>query len=55
LGKIHRQGLYRGSKKGRDPNDPGMGSKMPPGRDFMELEVQNWVAKGRRVEYQVFS
>jgi hypothetical protein len=52
---VHKRGLYRGSKKGRDPNDLGMGSKIPAGRDSIAPKVQNEVAKGRRVEYQVFS
>jgi hypothetical protein len=52
---MHRRGLYRGSKKGRNPTDLGMGSKMPVGRDSMAPKVQNHVAKGRRVEYKDFS
>jgi hypothetical protein len=51
---MHRRGLYRGLKKGRDPTDPGMGSKMLAGRDSMAPKVQNQVAKGRREEYKVF-
>jgi hypothetical protein len=36
---MHRQGLYRGLKKGRDPNDPGMGSNMLAGREYMAPKV----------------
>jgi hypothetical protein len=42
-------------KKGRDPNDPGMGRKMPAGRNYMAPNVLNQMAKGRREEHQFFS
>ena len=54
-GIVHRRGIYRGSEKTRDPIDPGMGSKMPAGRNPVAPKVQNKVAKGRGEEYQVFS
>jgi hypothetical protein len=42
-------------KKGRDPNDPGMGETILAGRNSMAPKVSNQMAKGRREEYQVFS
>ena len=54
-GMVHPRGIHRGSEKRRDPNDPGMGSKMPAGRNSVAPKVQNKVAKGGGEEYQVFS
>ena len=52
---MHRRGIHRGSKQRRDPNELGMGSKMPAGRNPMLPKLQNKVAKGRGEKYQVFS
>jgi hypothetical protein len=54
-GTIYRREMHRGSKKIRDPNDPGMASKMPAGRNPVAPKIQNRVAKGREEEYQFFS
>jgi hypothetical protein len=53
-GTLHRRGLHRGAEKRRDPDDPGIGSKMSAGRDSMAPKVQNQVAKGRGSEYHFF-
>jgi hypothetical protein len=45
------EGYTEERKKGRDPNEPGMGSKMPVGRNSMVPKVQNKVAKGRGEEH----
>jgi hypothetical protein len=42
-------------KKGRDPNDPGMGGKIPAEINSMAQKVSNQMDKGRREEHQVFS
>jgi transposase len=39
LGNLHFAGLYGGTKKGRDPDDPGMGSSMPEGRNTLATKV----------------
>jgi hypothetical protein len=54
-GIVHRRGIHKGLKKGRDPFDPGMGSKMPIGRNHVASKVHNKGDKGRGEEYQVFS
>jgi hypothetical protein len=52
---VHRRGIHRGVEKRRDPNDLGMGSKIPTGIKSIKTKVQNKVGKGRGEEYQVFS
>jgi hypothetical protein len=38
-GNLHFGGLYRGMEKGRDPDDPRMGSWMPVGRNTLATKV----------------
>jgi hypothetical protein len=53
-GNLHFGGLYEGVEKGRDPNDPGMGSSMLAGRNTLVTKVLDQMAKGRRTEHQFF-
>jgi hypothetical protein len=50
-GNLH----FRGTEKGRDPDDPGMGSSMLVGRNTLVTKFSYHMAKGRRTEHQVFS
>jgi hypothetical protein len=46
---MHNRGLYGGSKKERDPNDVGMGSKMPAGRNKWRQKSRiRWLKEGER-------
>jgi hypothetical protein len=42
-------------EKGRDPDDPGVGSSRPTGIKTLVKKVPYQMAKGRRMEHQVFS
>jgi hypothetical protein len=47
--------LHRGAEKRRDPNELGMGRKMPTRINSMVPKVKNQMAKGRGEKYQFFS
>jgi hypothetical protein len=54
-GNLHFGGLYGGTEKGRDLDDPGMGISMPAERNTLVTKVPYQMVKGRRMEHQVFS